>query len=273
MAPEELDAAKYGYGYEDPDAIVSTSTRTTGTSTVTSTVTVTVADKYGYEDPDANVTKYGYEDPDDAGQNIDKVCDKVSHGEAGGFLRSPGPRQARRSSMKQEGAPRTRRRASIQTVGMIEVSLPGRSDPVLRRTSIDFMEATSTEVPSTVENPTEELPERWMSTDDYKKIEHDNHKIVRAIEKGTDKHFCTRGLENQLEKEGDRMKEDSHQAVWEEQLRQKKEGTYDEAKLMEKYRMATIQSKIGAVERAEQDNAEIEAYLKSTRKMMRRMSC
>jgi hypothetical protein len=267
MAPEELDAAKYGYedpdavnkyGYEDPDAIASASAIAIASST----------NKSGYEDPDANVNKYGYEDPD-AGQN------KVSHGEAGGFLRTgtgTGSRQARRSSMKQEGAPRTRRRASIQTVGMIEVRLPGRSDPVLRRTSIDFMEASPGEVPSTVEDP-KEIPERWMSTDDYKKIEHDNHKIVRAIEKGTDKHFCTRGLENQLEKEGDRIKEDAHQAVWEEQLRQKKEGTFDEAKLMEKYRMATIQSKIGAVERAEQDNAEIEAYLKSTRKMMRRMSC
>lgn len=248
MLPNNDDAAKYGY--EDPDAV----------------------NKYGYEDPDSTLNKYGYADPDAQAKNKYGYEDQgtapgiVSRGTAGGF--------ARRSSMKQEGAPRTRRRASIQTVGMIEVNLPGRSEPVLRRTSIDFIEM-NVEVhpsPDDAEDPNEKS-ERWMSSDDYKKIEHDNHKIVRAIEKGTDKHFCTRGLENQLKKEADRIKEESRQAVWEEQMRQKKEGTYDEAKLMEKYRMSALQSKIDAVERAEQDNAEIEAYLKSTRKMMRRTSC
>lgn len=258
------------YGYEDPDAAAAAAA-------------ATAAAKYGYEDPDADAHAhahaYGYEDPDAlSGAPAGKVL--VSHGEAAGFLRSS-HRQPRRSSMKQQGLagqaggePRTRRRASIQTVGMIEVNLPGRSEPVLRRTSIDFMEACNVQVPSTVEDPNE-LSERWMSSEEYKKIEHDNHKIVRAIEKGTEKHFCTRGLEHQLVKEADRFKdkEESRHAVWEEQLRQKKEGTYDEAKLMEKYRMSALQSKLDAVERAEQDNAEIEAYLKSTRKMMRRMSC
>ena len=251
---EDPDApANNKYGYEDPDTHAS--------------------NKYGYEDPDAPTNnKYGYEDPDTHANNKygyeDPDAAKLQN-QSGSFFHS---RQARRSSMKQEGATRTRRRASIQTVGMIEVKLPGQAKPLLRRTSIDFMEFCTVEVPSTVEDPNE-LSERWISTDEYKKIEHDNNKIVKAIVKGTEKHFCTRGLESQLAKEAHRSKKDSHQAVWEEQSRQKEDGTFDEAILMEKYRLSAIQSKIDAAERAEQDTADIEAYLKSTRKMMRRMSC
>lgn len=206
-----------------------------------------------------DASKYGYEDPDAAYQ--EKL---MEHGRAGGFLRQP-----RRSSMKQEGA---RRRASIQTVGTIEIRLPGHSEPIQRRTSIDFNEQYNIEVPSTVTDPNE-MSERWMGSEEYEKIEKDNHKIVRAIEKGTDKHFCTRGLEDQLTPSIERLRDEAKQVVWDEQERQKKAGYYDESRISEKYRMIVLQAKIDAVERAEQDNADIEAYLKSTRKMMRRTSC
>lgn len=236
--PNDDDAAKYGY--EDPDAA-----------------------KYGYEDPDA-AHKYGYEDPDAAYHR--KVA--VDHGKAGGFLR-----QGRRSSMKQEGS---QRRASIHTVGMIEVRLPGHSNPIKRRTSIEFVEPWNVEVqPETnYYNDGEEIPNQWLSPEEYEKIEKDNHKIVRAIEKGTDKHFCTRGLEGKLTPSLERVKQESRQIVWEEQQRQKKSGVYyDDGTLSEKYRLAVIQAKIEAVERAEQDKADIESYMKSTRRMMRRTSC
>ncbi len=212
--------------------------------------------------------KYGYEDPDAAYQH--KVLD---HGHAGGFLRT-----ARRSSMKQEGA---RRRASIQTVGTIEIRLPGHSEPVQRRTSIDFNEKWNVEVPTTVADPND-LSERWMAPEEYDKIEKDNHKIVKAIEKGTDKNFCTRGLEGRLTPCTE-LRDEAKQVVWDEQQRQKQEGSFDESKISDKYRMVVLQAKIDAVERAEQDNADIESYLKSTRKMiqggfmrekmMRRTSC
>ena len=234
--PNLDDAAKYGY--EDPDAV----------------------NKYGYEDPDA-ANKYGYEDPDAAAPQ------QTNHGDSGGFLR----RQPRRSSMK-SGDSTQRRRASIQTVGTIEVYLPGRSGPIKRRTSIDFSETCTFQPPPPNTDPND-MSDRWMTTEEYEKIEKDNNKIVRAIGKGTDKNFCTRGLENRFVAEADRPRQESHQAVWEEQLRQKEDGTFDESRLSEKYHLTAIQSKIQAVERAEQDNADIESYLKSTRRMMRRVSC
>ena len=228
------------------------------------------AAKYGYEDPDA--AKYGYEDPDAAYQQ--KVL--THHGQAGGFLR-----RGRGSSMKQEGS---RRQASIHTVGTIEVRLPGHSNPIQRRTSIEFVEPWNVEIQPETEyydhdgndngDGDDNVSNQWMAPEEYVKIEKDNHKIVRAIEKGTDKHFCTRGLEGKLTPSLERIRQESRQVVWEEQQRQKNSGCYyDDGTLSEKYRLAVLQAKIDAVERAEQDKADIEQYLKSTRKMMRRTSC
>jgi hypothetical protein len=218
---------------------------------------------------------YGYEDPDELHQQR-----KQNQSQQQPFL-DWRQQQPRRSSMKQEAGSGNRpRRASMHSgggggVGIIEVRLPGQSAPVLRRTSIDFMipaKVIMTEKPS---SDHDDFHASWMAPEDYDKIAHDNQKIVKAIEKGTEKNFCTRGLEDLLDHHhaAGRMRDEASQAVWEEQHRQKNAGIFDEVQIMERYRMAGVQSILAAADRAEQDEADIEDYTRKTRRMMRRMSC
>ena len=234
---------------------------------------------------------YGYEDPDELHQQRQGGHSQQEQQQP--FLNRRHQQLPRRSSMKQEhggggggnssaGDHRPSRRASGGGgVGIIEVRLPGQSAPVLRRTSIDFM--MPAKVIMTTDHPHQRLSSDdddfhasgWMSPEDYDKIAHDNQKIVKAIERGTDKNFCTRGLEDQLDHHhaAGRMRDEASQVVWEEQQRQKKAGIFDEVQIMERYRMAGVQSRLAAADRAEQDEADIEDYTRKTRQMMRRMSC
>jgi hypothetical protein len=211
--------------------------------------------------------KYGYEDPDEVARQRNPHLRSYG-GSTGG--------QVRRSSMKQQGAPR--RRASINLVGTVEVHLPGRSKPVLRRTSVEFRDVKrpEQESPRTSTVSDEAESGHWMTSEEYEKIAHDNLKIVRAIEKGTEKQFCTRGLEDRLGHAGntERSRLEAKQAVWDEQRRQQEAGIYDEVRIMENYRMATVQSKLAAIDRADGDRAEVEKYVKKVRQpRRRRMSC
>jgi hypothetical protein len=220
---------------------------------------------------------YGYEDPDEVHhqrKQQEHHIHQALYGDESGRMRQP-----RRSSMKHEekdaNSTRPRRRASIHAgVAIIEVRLPGQSQPVLRRSSIDFMEHPTAVPPASNDNTATWVGERWMSPEEYDKIAHDNQKIVRALEKGTDKNFCTRGLEDQLDPHGiERIRKEAKQTVWEEQQRQKMAGIFDENQIMENYRMAAVQAKFEAADRAQQDSADIETYVKKTREMIRRMSC
>jgi len=218
---------------------------------------------------------YGYEDPDELHLQRQETHSRQP------FL-DRRQQQPRRSSMKQEhgGSSGDRpRRASLHSggggVGIIEVRLPGQSAPVLRRTSIDFMIPAKVIMREKQSPSDDDFHASWMSPEDYDKIAHDNQKIVKAIEKGTDKNFCTRGLEDQLDHHhaAGRMRDEASQVVWEEQQRQKNAGIFDEVQIMERYRMAGVQSLLAAADRAEQDEADIEDYTRKTRRMMRRMSC
>jgi hypothetical protein len=229
---DTADASKYGY--EDADA---------------SKYGYEDADasKYGYEDADAS--KYGYEDADAA----QKERERLGYGDAVNCVKS---------SMKKEGRSR---RASIQFGAEIEVRLPSQSDPVKRRLSIEF-----TDRPEEIKP----VPEKkWMEKDEYEKIKKRNTKIVKAVERGTDKNFHMRGLEGMMSgsTQGDDRKA-AAKTVMEEQKLQRTGGHYDDERMMERYRMASLQNKIEAADRAEQDTAEVEAYLHSTRRMMRRGS-
>jgi hypothetical protein len=197
---------------------------------------------------ESDASKYGYEDADAAVP-------------ASKFSRAP-----RRSSMKTEGRPR---RASIQFGGEIEVTLPGESLPVTRRTSIEFV--TKPEVQEV--KPQEATHNLWMQQEEYDTIGKNNSKIVSKVEQGTDKHFCLRGLEGMMSTSTqEKYRKDARDSVAEEQSHQRKQGIFDEERISENYKYASLQSKLVAAERGETDNAEIETYLRSTRKMMRRMS-
>jgi hypothetical protein len=202
------------------------------------------------EQDTADASKYGYEDPDAA----QAERERLGYGDAGNSVRS---------SMKKEGRSR---RASIQFGGEIEVRIPSQSDPVKRRLSIDF-----TDRPEEIKPETEK---KWMEKDEYEVIKKNNTKIVRAVERGTDKHFNIRGLEGMMSTstQGDDRKA-AAKTVLEEQSLQRDDGHFDEKRIMERYRMASLQNKIEAADRAEQDRADVEAYYKSTRRMMRRGSC
>jgi len=207
---------------------------------------------------DTDSIKYGYEDPD--------VVIASNHDNADGHR--PHGRTPRRSSMKQEGRPR---RASIQLGGEMEYELPGHVK-VKRRTSIDFNhEDYPIERLSTSGNV--EFKELWLQRDEYDVIAKSNMKIVKAIEKGTDKNFHFRGLEGMMNaKAHDQTVGEAKQCVLAEQNSQREFGTFDEERVMESYKFATLQSKLDAVERGQSDQAEIEVELKKHRKMMRRLS-
>jgi hypothetical protein len=212
------------------------------------------AAKYGYEDPDS---KYGYEDPD----------------EAASIRNRPALRTARRSSMKQEGGagvPTRRRRASIQFVGEIEVHLPGESEPVKRRTSIDFCDTPTVEESPSLRGDSKTM---WIQPTDYDAISKNNAKIVKHVERGTKKNFCLRGLEGMMAKSKHKKnRATAKAAVIEEQTNQRQEGVFDAGRISESYRMMALQSKLEAAERAETDNAEVQAYVGQARKIWKRRS-
>jgi hypothetical protein len=207
-------------------------------------------------------SKYGYEDAD-ASASAERQ--RLGYGDAGDFVRTP-----RRSSLKQPGRPR---RASIQFGGEIEVRLPGQCGTFKRRTSIDFCDKPTVvvqEIPPENE-PNNTIP--WMDQAEYDVIQKNNAKIVKNVERGTDKKFCLRGLEGMLSTSNLEIdRKDAVESVMEEQTTQRQYGQYDEDRISEQYRYSTMNNKWEAGERAQQDNAEVEGYLKSTRKMMRRLS-
>ena len=229
------------------------------------------AEKYGYGDSSIDNHKDG-EDDDEAELNAlygygvaAPSTQQKNFGEAGNYVRMP-----RRSSLKQPGAPR---RASIQFGGEIEVRLPGQDRPVKRRSSIDFSNKVEEH---TLSNEDYDPKESWLQPDEYKVIEKTNHKVVRKVEQGKAEGFnlCLRGLEGMWTASNQtNYRNQAKMMVLEEQKKQVETGEYyNPEKLAEQYQFTTIQSKLEAVERAETDEAEIEAYLRSTRRMLRRMS-
>jgi hypothetical protein len=201
-------------------------------------------------------TQYCYEDPDSLA-NIARL--ELNNGD----LLSKIPR---RSSMKQMGKPR---RATIQFGGEIEVRLPGKSAPIKRKTSIEFNEVPEVEEFKVSEDFFDHI---WFNKDEYEEIRSSNKKIIKCIERGTDKNFCVRGLEAQLDNRTHVLRRASIGAVMKEQETQRNAGVFDEEKVSESYTSVCMESKAQAADRAETDNADVQLYLRSAMIALRRMS-
>ncbi|CAJ1920882.1 unnamed protein product [Cylindrotheca closterium] len=206
--------------------------------------------------PSDDKAKYCYEDPDTWSYLADR---KLKNADL--LIKIP-----RRSSIKQNGAPR---RVSISRGVEIQINLPGKGDPITRRRSIEFSETNSIEEYKSCEDPFDNI---WFNKDEYDDIRSSNRKIVKCVERGTDKNFCVRGLESMMDDVQQVRRRNSIDAVLTEQEAQRDSGVYDEEKLSESYRRTSMASQAQAAGRAETDTADIQLYLQSALMLLRRMS-
>ena len=123
-----------------------------------------------------DTAKYGYEDPD---STVEAKARRVLHN-AEMLSRMP-----RRSSLKRSGQPP--RRSTIQFGGEAEYHLPGKLEPVKRRTSIGFDDNPQVEEFKVDEVYVEQV---WYQQVEYDEIRKSNSKIIKCIDRGTDKKFC-----------------------------------------------------------------------------------
>jgi hypothetical protein len=174
--------------------------------------------------------------------------------------------------------PRPHRRASIGYAGEIEVNLPGKREPVRRRTSISFCEEDQINEVVPVASLTDEPKALWFQDEEYSAIKKKLRSIIHAVERGkspTKKKNCTRGLEGHFG-EGAESKGKSRETGWDavlrEQYMQQHEGSFNAEEISVLYRLSSMESKIEAARRATRDESEAKHYQKDTRRTMRRMS-
>jgi hypothetical protein len=224
---------------------------------------------------EVDVSKYGYED-----------CSPSEDIAAGSTIsRNSSSSTPRRSSMKGGAAegntnllPPRARRASIGYAGEISVNLPGKKEPVRRRTSISFCEEDQINEVVPMTSLTDEPEALWFQDEEYANIKKKMRSIIHAAKRGessTKKTYCTRGLEGHFG-EGAESKGISRETGWDavfrEQYEQQNEGSFDDEGISVLYRLSSIESKIEAAQRATRDESDTEHYQKDTRRRMRRMS-
>jgi hypothetical protein len=244
--------------------------------------------KYEYEDvivdavmqvPDA--MKYGY--------------DMATPDSEGHRSRSSSPKATvpRRSSMKGSvnSAGTSSRRASIGQTrggGEFQVDLPGHPQPVRRRRSITFNEGVKVFAVYPIKSFTDKPESLWLQDEEISCIQQQITSLVKdkirccdtydscdsSLESGAnDDECCTRGLERMLQPERTKIKRcQAWDTVMNEQYLQRQDGEFDDESLAVMYGHATRRSQREAERRASKDAEEIESYLRSTRRMCRRMS-
>jgi hypothetical protein len=265
---------------------------------------VAATNKYGYEEasPDSAAESYGYgnaipDDKEDYGYGDSSPDDKTKYGygdvspprdfsrkttrRSSGYGDVSPPRDfsrktTRRSSMKQSGRPR---RASIQFGGEIEVYLPYRDEPVRRRTSITFNEKVKIKGVTPVAQLTDEPESLWFQDGEYERIKEKAFELVDKVDKhgitNRGKKYCIRGLEKLMPSKAGQVLEHKYEgwdSVLNEQDIQRESGIFDEEYMAILYKYSNLSSKREAAERGGQDEAEIENYLRTTRRMCRRLS-
>ncbi len=229
---------------------------------------------YGYEDatPDARPL-HGYDDsmvlspnPEDAAkygyEDMDAVPMRHSTKE---------PRaQGRRSSMKHAGASR---RSSIGYTGEISNVLPGNRR-ARRRTSITFDESATEikEVPPVTEL-TDKPEELWFQKEEYNLIREKASLLTSIACSSRDdmeqlerKKLCLRGLESHINAayvEQEQML--AWKSVFFEQYHQRKQGDFDDEVVAQLYEMASMPSRVRALDRAQGDYQEAEKHTRGAR--------
>jgi hypothetical protein len=242
--PSKVEAVDYGYGDAAPDR---------GT-------TVEAVD-YGYGDaaPDRGTTSQ-------VDMDIDAERDQQAVSQ---------PRVSRRSSMKQGGSSR---RASIGYTGEIDVNLPGKRHPVRRRMSITFHEYDQVQEVEPVSSLADEPEKLWFQAEEYDMIRQKAIFLTELAANGgqkliAEKKLCTRGLESHIDRDNVYQQQYfAWKSVFLEQHHQRNTGVFDDETVGTIYQLVTMPSQAIAVERAQQDTADIENYTRTTRMMMRRLS-
>lgn len=239
----------------------------------------TSEDKYGYESVIPNIAaKYDYGDVDveQKARPTYKAPDIAEYGygdidaeqEA-----APTHKASRRSSLKQAGIPR---RASIGYTGEVTVTLPGRSEPLRRRTSISFNDYDEVKTVEPISSLTNEPEKLWYQSEEYDQIKERIFLLLDlAASDITENRICTRGLERHLCEEREKLEEDQHlawYAVFLEQYMQRNEGVFDDETVSKMYELSTKDSKMQAMQRGLQDAADVESDTRCVRLMMRRLS-
>ena len=212
----------------------------------------------------------------------------------------PTTKTPRRSSMKQTSSynengvatTKPQRRSSIQFTGEVEVSLPNTKKTVKRRTSISFdtevtvrtMRPMKDMVKGSDVDPNAALSQLWFQPNEYNAWKERAYQLIDMVEsKKTPNHQiplgkkpCTRGLEGmmtQYSKNKQHRRNCAYDIVFDEQEYQQCDGYYDEHKIGELYSYTTKSASYDAIQRAKQDELDIQKYMKSTRNYCRRLSC
>jgi hypothetical protein len=248
-AAPERDVKDYGYG-DDP------------------------ASKYDYGNRDLaasaeDASKYGY-----GADASPETAAQYGYGDAApSDTRSRPSRTPRRSSMKQGGST-TARRSSIGCTGEVELTLPGRKDPVRRRTSISFSEEPEVKEIERVSTLTHDSKSLWFQKDELLNIKTKLRTIIDTVERGDENatKLCTRGLECHIGQSTKTKVNAAWDAVVIEQYMQHNQGNFDDEIISKKYKIFAKGSLEEATERAKEDEAAIAKYQRDTRRMMRRMS-
>jgi hypothetical protein len=291
-AEEKASAAKYGYGDDVQEKSAPTRARASrrsslkqaGSSRRSSIGYTGEATAPGRCEPlrrrssitfknDSHITsKYVY--GDDA--NAEEKASAVKYGYGDDVEETAAPtfeKARRRSSLKQAGSSR---RSSIGYTGEVTVMLPGRSEPLRRRTSIAFNDYDEVKTVEPVSSLTNEPEKLWYQSEEYDLIKKRIFKLLDlAASAHPDDKICMRGLESHLAEEKQKLKEEQHlawYAVFLEQYEQRNEGVFDDEIVSKLYELSTVDSKMLAMQRGRQDAADIESYTKKTRLMMRRLS-
>ena len=249
--------------------------------------------KYGYGDaaPD-DKTKYGYGDGAPSmrssprrrlprrrrtcgDDDSDDEEEDMSRGSAASIRSTQSAMStSRRSSIRKAGAPR---RASIQFGGEISVYLPGKEEPVRRRTSIKFDESVRVKQVAAARKLTADPEKLWFQKEEFQAIRRRSLDLVHKVESGqTDgKRYCIRGLEKLMKNRRRQSMEHKYNAwdsVLDEQDVQRGSGTWDEEYMANMYSDVTSQPKEEAAVQGQKDHTDIENYMKSTRNLCRRLS-
>ncbi len=181
-------------------------------------------------------------------------------------------RSSRRSSMKQSGSSR---RSSIGYTGEIaHVNLPGKNHPVRRRMSITFHEYDQVQEVEPVSSLADEPEKLWFQAEEYAMIRQKAIFLTELAASGghkliAEKKLCTRGLESHIDRDNVYQQQYSAwKSVFLEQHHQRNMGIFDDETVGAIYRLVTMPSQAIAVQRAQQDTADIENYTKNTRIMM-----
>ena len=185
----------------------------------------------------------------------------------------------RRSSLKQgNDSMGSKRRASIQMGEEVTLFLPGRDEPVRRRSSIKFNEAVKVRNVESVKSLADCAKDLWFQSDEYAQMRRNSWDLVHRVEGGQEgigaRKFCLRGLERMLDREAVlHNREKAWNTVFAEQDLQRSRGDYDDRFVAHAYRCSTLESARAAACRGQQDEKAITSYVRGVKGYCRRLSC